>query len=245
VLSATLGPSLPAKPRVPTASRETLRLVSSVVPGGRRVPAHAQEPVAIVRRELDTLTLRAAKHPRFAGGRYRSRDQPPSLVTARCRMELQGDSRAMYRFLTTWTIDAPIERVWTELTTPEDWPRWWRGVLAADLIAPGDSTGLGERRRMTMRGALPYRLRFTVETVHLDRPSVIEVRADGELRGTGRWTLGSSAGGTVARYEWQVDATKPLMRLLGPVARPIFAWNHDVVMRRGLEGLRRRLRAVS
>ena len=33
------------------------------------------------------------------------------------------------------------------------------------------------------------------------------------------------------------------MNRLAPVARPLFAWNHDVVMRRGAEGLARLLGA--
>ena len=33
------------------------------------------------------------------------------------------------------------------------------------------------------------------------------------------------------------------MNLLAPIARPIFAWNHDHVMRNGAEGLARLLGA--
>jgi hypothetical protein len=33
------------------------------------------------------------------------------------------------------------------------------------------------------------------------------------------------------------------MNLLAPLARPVFAWNHDVVMRWGAEGLAKLLRA--
>jgi hypothetical protein len=32
------------------------------------------------------------------------------------------------------------------------------------------------------------------------------------------------------------------MNLLAPIARPLFAWNHDVIMRQGEEGLSRYLR---
>ena len=34
------------------------------------------------------------------------------------------------------------------------------------------------------------------------------------------------------------------MNLLGPVARPAFAWNHDLVMRQGAFGLAHRLGAT-
>ena len=42
-------------------------------------------------------------------------------------------------------------------------------------------------------------------------------------------------------YDWRVSTTKPWMNALGPVARPVFEYNHDVVMRWGGEGLARRL----
>ena len=43
--------------------------------------------------------------------------------------------------------------------------------------------------------------------------------------------------GTAAVYEWNVRTARPWMNRLAPVARPLFAWNHDVVMRQGAEGL--------
>jgi hypothetical protein len=38
-----------------------------------------------------------------------------------------------------------------------------------------------------------------------------------------------------------VEVTQPWMRFVAPIARPVFAWNHGVVMRWGHEGLARRL----
>ena len=42
---------------------------------------------------------------------------------------------------------------------------------------------------------------------------------------------------TAVTYEWNVSTTKTWMNLLAPVARPVFAYNHDMVMRWGGEGL--------
>ena len=65
--------------------------------------------------------------------------------------------------------------------------------------------------------------------------------ASGELQGTGRWRLFEQDGVTAVLYEWNVSTTKPWMNLLAPVARPVFAWNHDVVMGWGGQGLAGRL----
>ena len=61
----------------------------------------------------------------------------------------------MYRFVTEWTLEAPIEAVWHELTHSEHWPSWWKGVLSVELIEPGDAHGVGAYRRMTWRSPPP------------------------------------------------------------------------------------------
>ncbi len=42
-------------------------------------------------------------------------------------------------------------------------------------------------------------------------------------------------------YEWNVSTGKRWMNAVAPLARPVFAWNHDLVMRWGGEGLAREL----
>ena len=68
-----------------------------------------------------------------------------------------------------------------------------------------------------------------------------EGTALGELSGTGLWQLSSEGEITTARYDWQVETTKRWMNLLTPIARPIFKWNHDLVMGWGAEGLAKEL----
>jgi hypothetical protein len=48
---------------------------------------------------------------------------------------------------------------------------------------------------------------------------------------------------TTVLYDWDVHTTRPWMNLLAPLARPVFAWNHDWVMKRGGKGLARLLDA--
>lgn len=162
------------------------------------------------------------------------------MTSQRSSSSRRGSS---YQFVTEWTFPSPIDDVWAQLNRPEDWPTWWRGVVSVDVIEPGDSNGLGAYRRMVWQSALPYRLRFNMRTVRLERPSTIEGHADGDLCGVGRWSLSPTRSGTTVQYDWTVEATKPWMRWLAPVAKPVFTWNHDVVMRWGYEGLRQRLSA--
>ena len=74
-----------------------------------------------------------------------------------------------------------------------------------------------------------------------ERPVRVYGRATGQLEGSGHWRLFEQGNLTVVTYEWNVRTTKPWMTALAPVARPVFEYNHDVVMRWGGEGLARRL----
>jgi hypothetical protein len=110
-------------------------------------------------------------------------------------------------------------------------------VLEADKLEEGDATGVGQYGRYVWKSKLPYRLEFFVRTTKVEKPYLLEGNAEGELAGVGRWRLFERDGVTAALYEWNVRTTRAWMNLLSPIARPIFAVNHDYVMRNGGEGL--------
>jgi uncharacterized protein YndB with AHSA1/START domain len=148
---------------------------------------------------------------------------------------------AEYHFVSVWQIQAPIERVWDEIYHAERWPSWWKYVVEVDSLEPGGADGVGKRQRFRFRTRMPYTLSFEGCLTCVQPPSKIEADASGELEGTGRWALTSADGGTLVRYDWDVRPTKLWMNLLAPVARPVFNWNHDELMRVGGESLARRL----
>jgi len=148
---------------------------------------------------------------------------------------------AEYHFVSIWQIQAPIERVWGEIYHAECWPRWWKYVVGVDELEPGGADGVGKRQRFLFRTRMPYTLGFEACLTCVQPPSKLDAEATGELEGTGRWTLTSADGGTLVRYDWDVHTTKRWMNLLAPVARPVFNWNHDQLMRVGGESLARRL----
>ena len=146
-----------------------------------------------------------------------------------------------FNLVSEWRLAAPVDRVWAELMRPDDWPQWWRAVKRVETLAEGDARGVGAIRRLTWGSALPYELTFEMRATRVEPMTVIEGRASGELDGTGRWTLTPDGNGTLVRYDWQIEVTKPWMRTLAPLLRPAFAWNHNIVMGWGYDGLRRRL----
>jgi len=143
---------------------------------------------------------------------------------------------AQYSFLTTWVLAAPREAVWDAIYDVESWPSWWRGVKEVEELEHGNESGIGARYRHEWRSAIPYPVRFETQITRIERPYVIEADADGELAGTGRWRFFDGRD-TAVTYEWNVRTTRAWMNLLAPVARPIFRWNHNVVMHQGGAGL--------
>jgi hypothetical protein len=151
--------------------------------------------------------------------------------------------RRQFELVTQWRLEAPTAAVWERIEDVAAWPRWWPSVRRVETLAPGDADGIGAIRRLSWQTALPYDLTFDVEVVRVDPHRLIEGRAFGELEGTGAWTFAEAEGVTTATYDWRVDVGKPWMRRFAPLLRPVFAWNHGVVMRRGEAGLTRLLAA--
>lgn len=150
---------------------------------------------------------------------------------------------ARYRFLSTWLLDAPRERAWEQLEDAVSWPEWWKGVVRVEELDAGDERGVGGRHTIEWRSRIPYPLEFEFHTDEVDAPRRMAGRAFGELEGTGVWRLWEENGVTAVVFDWEVATTRPWMNALAPVARPLFRWNHDVVMRQGGEGLAQRLGA--
>ena len=113
------------------------------------------------------------------------------------------------------------------------------------MIEPGEDggAGVGTLYRLQWRSKLPYTLEFDSRVTRIEAPHVMEGQASGELEGIGVWRLFESPLGTAALYSWDVSTTRAWMNRLAPLGRPVFAWNHDYVMRQGAQGLADKLGA--
>lgn len=148
-----------------------------------------------------------------------------------------------YRFKTQWIIQAPGDRVWQAIVDTEEWPSWWKGVVAAEILHPGAADGVGQRIRYVFRSVLPYTLSFEVVLREVSRPHLLVGDASGELEGFGRWDIATDGGVTTLENTWHVRTTGAAMNMLAPFLRPAFEWSHSVAMRWGAEGLARHLNA--
>jgi uncharacterized protein YndB with AHSA1/START domain len=149
-----------------------------------------------------------------------------------------------YVFVDEWDVAAPRESVFAALADARSYPTWWKPVYL-DVESEGEPQ-VGRESRQHFKGRLPYHLRTRSRITRLEPPSVIAADVDGDLRGTGLWTLTENAdGGTHVRFDWRVYADRLLLRLLTPVLRPALRWNHAWAIARAREGLEPYARAAA
>jgi uncharacterized protein YndB with AHSA1/START domain/quercetin dioxygenase-like cupin family protein len=140
-----------------------------------------------------------------------------------------------YLFVDEWDVAAPPQAVFEALADARTYPRWWTPVYL-DVGADGPPR-LGTVSKQHFKGRLPYHLHTESTITRLEPPRVVEGDVTGDLRGRGTWTLTPTATGTHVRFDWRVLADRRLLRVLTPVLRPAFRWNHDWAIARAMEGL--------
>ena len=106
--------------------------------------------------------------------------------------------------------------------------------LDAKHIPSGDPNGIGDQVVLLTKGWLPYRLRWTATAMRRERPHTIAISAAGDFVGRGIWNLQQEGAVCDIKFDWRLRADKPLLRLLSPVFKSIFEWNHAWSMERGL-----------
>jgi quercetin dioxygenase-like cupin family protein/uncharacterized protein YndB with AHSA1/START domain len=163
--------------------------------------------------------------------------RPPLPVQRAFTRVVLGLSEASrpYVFVDEWDVAAPPEAVFSALADARTYPVWWRPVYI-DVESDGPAE-LGKESRQHFKGRLPYHLNTRSVITQLNPPRTITAEVDGDLRGTGTWTLTPIATGTHVRFDWQVHADRRLLRMLTPLLRPMFRWNHNWAIARAMEGL--------
>ncbi|MFO0964887.1 MAG: hypothetical protein U0793_04760 [Gemmataceae bacterium] len=143
---------------------------------------------------------------------------------------------AQYRFITTWRLAHPIDRVYAALRAMDVYPRWWPSFREAKRLNP-EVRDVGEHWEFVVKGKLPYRLRYQIKMTAVEAPRLLAYDALGDLEGGGRTELKEEAGRVVVTTHWNVQTHGFWLNLLAPLLRWLFAWNHNSVMRRGEKGL--------
>lgn len=133
--------------------------------------------------------------------------------------------------------------MWAVITDVPNYPAWWPQFVRTKRLNALD--GVGATVRVRVKSALPYWMHFQLELVEQGQPRVSVVNTTGDLVGWMRWELSPTATGTRLHFREEVRTGKRLLNVLAPLFKPTFAWNHRIMMRHGLAGLRLRLRERS
>ncbi len=148
---------------------------------------------------------------------------------------------AKYRFVDHWEIRAPIEQVYRYVSDPATYSEWWSVYSDVKIVEQGAENGVGGKARLIVRSFLGYRLKIEVETIEADPPSRLRAISRGNLEGTAQWDFEQNGDSTHATFTWLIETRHPLLNLLEPIAKPLFAFSHDYASRKGRDGLKRLL----
>ena len=143
-----------------------------------------------------------------------------------------------YKFVSRWRVEGTCGEVADILGDPLALPRWWPSVyLAVEQLEPPDARGVGRRVRLLTKGLLPYTLRWESVVVESRYPYGFTLLAEGDFVGEGVWTIEQDGQFVDIRYDWRVEAEKPLLRRLSFLLKPIFEANHRWAMAQGERSL--------
>lgn len=144
-----------------------------------------------------------------------------------------------YSFQSLWRVEGTPEEAYRIMEDTTGYARWWPSVwLKVETLAKGDENRIGGSYRITTKGWLPYQIHWTSTTVEKHFPERIVIDATGDFRGRGEWTIRADGKHTELTYDWNLFADKPLFRRWSFLLKPLFSFNHQWAMRRGLESLK-------
>ena len=142
-----------------------------------------------------------------------------------------------YRFRSVWSIAAPAPDVFHALADLAAYPLWWPDVRSVSEVDE-------DIAEVVCQAVLPYRLTLRMRRVEQDEANGrLRVDLTGDLEGFIGCLVDGDQGRTRLRISQEVVVTRRLLRVLGPIARPLLVANHGAMMWRGRRGLGKRLAA--
>lgn len=146
-----------------------------------------------------------------------------------------------YYMPTNWRVKGDIREVYEVCSNFKDYDRWWPEVYLNIQVAGTDEETGNEVYALLTRGKLPYKLRWQSCKTAENAPHSLSLKASGDLAGHGTWKFEQDGEYVNVRFDWYVNAGKPMLKWLSPVMKPMFRSNHYWAMDRGLESLEREL----
>jgi len=137
---------------------------------------------------------------------------------------------------TLWKITGRADAVWELVAEPCTYPVWWPAFRVAERANAVE--GVGAAWDVEVRSDRLYRLRCRLELVWSEPDRVVEWRLSGDVHGRLRFEL--EAAGDLSTQVWFRGAfrlEKLGLKVISPVARPVYERDHLKIARAGAEGL--------
>ncbi|MDJ0757019.1 MAG: hypothetical protein QNJ45_26040 [Ardenticatenaceae bacterium] len=151
-----------------------------------------------------------------------------------------------YQFVTHWRVRSTCEEISQILGNAPDLVRWWPAVyLNVQEVEAGDENGIGKVVSLHTKGWLPYTLRWHFRVTENHHPFGFSLEAWGDFVGEGIWTFVQDGDFVNIRYDWRIQAEKPMLKYLSFLLKPIFSANHHWAMRQGEVSLEKELQRRS
>jgi hypothetical protein len=143
-----------------------------------------------------------------------------------------------YHLVTRWVATGTLDAIAALLRDTRGLARWFPAVVRdVEIVRPGDANGVGQIVALRVKGWMPHTLRFWFRVVEARYPSGFTLEVFGDFEG-GLMCQAVQEGGSVTIYfDWNVRVTKPFVRYLTWLLRPLFVSNHRWVVARGQESL--------
>lgn len=135
-------------------------------------------------------------------------------------------------------VDATPEAVWRTLEQVERYRVWWPWLRRFD----GRTLATGERWTCTVRSALRYPVRFSVDLQEVVAEARVGALVDGDVAGRAVLDLVPQGRGTDLVLVADLHAAHPWLQRLERWARPIARFGHDRIIERALAELASRVR---
>jgi hypothetical protein len=136
-------------------------------------------------------------------------------------------------------VSAPIERAFATISDIRTYADWGaRTYLSCQSDGPPI---VGRVVRVCVKGPLPFKIRFDLTVLRMKTPFEIQMAATGDIDGVWLLALKPESGRITIHSDWCFSPRRSPPRLLRPLLRPLFRWNHTASVARAYQGLQRYL----
>ena len=143
-------------------------------------------------------------------------------------MSVRVRSDRRYRFAVS------PERLWERMTSVEEYRTWWPWLhgLEADAFVTGASWAC------VIQPPVPYALRFDLELLAVEAPTLAVARLEGDIVGDASLDVTEVGGGVQARLVSDLAPGNRMLRVVAGLARPVARFGHDWVLDTGARQFR-------